>query len=539
MKKLLLPLLFGAICAVPATADLKVGEITLPENVNYGETANLKVAVENDGDAVSAYTVQVLRGFTSHCGKTEKHKNYMTETLAELNGTVELAAGTTELEIPVFFELGGNYSLIVKITPEGGETVEGQSAANLVVDVPIDGRSIEKTLPSEDVTFRNNGFSGFNGFEYIGRQTIYPASMIDVPRNAVINTLTLYYQPDNYPRPEVRYRIYMGTVDADVTTYSTKEPLSTDMVLVYDDICPECPVVKGECEGLKEPWVLKLGRPFEYDATKNLVLTIEGDPGTDFENQALPWFYTQQIFEEDGTTRSNCSIDVRWYKEGDFFSDAPTGRFVLSNMMPQATFSYQLVKEAEVVELEIGEVTAPSDVIAQESATFRCNVINSGTAEIPVFTLDLLDMTGEGEEPVLLASTEIETGVNPGGDLNAKLKYTFETEGEYKLAMRVSVEGDVNPDNNLSEVFDLHVGPAVGVKMVEAGSDALAYADGRILVGIENAASLQVASADGRVVLSRTLDGEAQVAAALPMGVYVARVAAADGKSYIAKFIVK
>lgn len=543
MKKFLLPVLFGAVCTAPAAADLYIDGVQFPENAVYNETANITLSLDNDGDGeITDYTVEVIRGFTESerpLGFTPTIvKNYMTEPLAVIKGEEAIPVGTSELTVPVFFELGGSYSLIFQITYGDGQVEKFQPKdEELLVSMPVESKSYELSLPSGDVSGFSNSFSDFNGFSHVAQQIIYPASKSELPRNAIINSLKFYYRPESNVRPQMRYRVYLSTCDANTTTYSSATPFTENLVLVYDNIIPKFKTVAGATEDTPlEEWVLELGCPFEYDITKNLVITLVGDPGKAFSQRGLPYFLSQYC-KVDGNDEY-ISVYQRWDEDGDFFSNVEKKSYRVITM-PKVTLGYQFVAEEETIELGIDAVTAPQDVVAGDPATFRALVVNSGTAHIDTFTLELLDMTADPENPAVLASEEIATGVDAAGDLNAKLKYTFENEGEYKLAMRVSVEGDVDLTNNLSEVFDLHVGPSVGVKVVEAGSNSLAYAAGKILVGIADAASLQVAAADGRVVLAEALNGETEVMAALPMGVYVARVVTAGGNTYIAKFIVK
>ncbi|MBD5204241.1 MAG: hypothetical protein HDS82_05130 [Bacteroidales bacterium] len=545
MKKTLLTLLGGA-CLMPAAyAQLTVGEITLPQNVAYGETADLKIEINNEGETLSDYKVEVLRGFTSFVmsngTKTDVNEDYVTLLLATVEGETALENGKTEISVPVTFELGGDYDLIVRVVGADGETVEGKASATLTVEGADSAKSYELTMPSADIdSFFTANFSVFNGMEHIGDQCIYPA-LTDLPRNAIINTLTYYYKPSNYPSPQVRYRVYMGMIDSDVLAFTSKTPISEGMTLVYDGISPECPKTDEDRETApRQEWVLPLGVPFVYDPSKNLVITIEGEPGEAFSSNSLPWFVADKRFVGDTTDELKCGIHANWWQDGDFFSSAPAGRFYTDNIMPKVKLSYQLEKEAEVIDLAIEGVTLPEGVKAGDPATFRVMVNNIGTAAVESFTIELLDVANGIENAQVIASAEIDDPLGASGETNEKIRYTFEAEGEYQLAVRVVVPGeDIDEENNVSDIFDFHVGPAVGVEAVGADSNVLGYADGVIRAGAGEAAMLSVASADGRIVMSEAIDGNREIPASLSAGVYVARLATASGKTYIAKFIVR
>lgn len=544
MKKTLLSAFIGASCLAPAAyAGLTVGDITLPQNVEYGQTASLKVAVENDGDEVADYKVEVYRTFTAF-DKNYKAKNFATELLATVEGQDALAAGSNEIEVPVTFELGGSYDLLVKVIV-GEEATQRYASEVLEVAGPATESGYTKTFPSSDipdeVLGRTNELSGPNGDQFLGEQCIYPANLNDFPRNAIINSLTYYYRPaEGIIPPRVRYRVYLGTVDENTTTYSSGAFLAEDMVLVYDNICPEFVAVTGDPEEYPDQeWVLPLGRPFEYDCTKNLVITIEADFSKTFETNGFPWFIVERRYQDGSTEdRELCNVCSNWWKAGGVFSTAPE-RIWRGNMMPKVTLGYKLVKEAEVVDMAVGEVTVPEDVKAGDPASFRVEVSNVGTSDVEEFTLELLDVSEGIENAVVLVSQTIEETYGASSEGSEKIRYTFENEGEYKLAIRLTAAEDIAEENNITEEFELHVGPRVGVQVVDADSQKLRYADGIVYVGIGNAVSLSVNAADGRTVLSEVLDGEGEVVTSLPMGVYVARVADKDGKAYIAKFIVK
>lgn len=528
MNKILLSSILAAGCFASANAAFEIKEVVVPQDITYGQTADIKVIVVNDGRPVNDYNVEVYRTFEGRQGTYPPYIDYITVELASFDGTEPLAK-ETELSIPIDFYIGGNWALLVKLTADD-LTLEGRT--EFKVNVPIEGNSLIKTVPSKDLPASNTDwFSAFNGDSYFADQCVYPNDLFDLPREVTINKLTYYYKPQNLYRPELRYKIYMGTVDADVVEYPSKTAFSTDMMLVYDDIVPERPLINDYENTPDQEWDFVLGCPYTYDPSKNLVITVEAYAGQNF--------IYNYAFDVIADKRENsCNLYSTWWKEGDFFSEAP--QYLSTNgYMPAITISYQLAELPEVTDMAIGDVTVPSKVTAGERATFRVQVKNEGTSVVNNFTLELLDVRDGLENAVVLASTEINETYGASSEGIERFSYTFENAETYNLAFRIVAGDDIDETNNVSEEFQVAVGQAVGVSAVSAESDVLRYAEGRIVVGLEDAASLRVAAADGRIVLSEELNGGTEINAALQTGVYVARVTEKNGKAYIAKFIVK
>lgn len=507
------------------SVNLRDATLSGPAELELGESADYVVGVTNKGtSAVSDYSVEIVRFIDTEAGEA-----YAEETVATATGLPSIEAGETlEINVPVDFELGGTFRIEARVQETGSDDV--LSSAPLQVNV-----TFEKASSLRETTLAEGSENTWGSYPYMtgfgdtdvkcgGTETIYPASLVDFPRNGKIYSVEYKLKSYDYGNVNRRYQVYMANTDRTGFVKGAVESLS-GMELVYDG-CYE--FVKGAAGA---PMKFELQRPFEYEAGKNLAILVVtlNNSGAYLPDVSA---YNVPVNEAGDNYPSTYS---RTYSAAPYTFDGTQ----VYNMAPVVTLGYELNAIEEQIDMETVSVTAPTgDVKEGAESTFRVTVRNAGTVSVDGFRVELLDVSDESA-PVVVGDKAVDEPLGAGAQQLVAVKGSFSVDGVRKVAARVVVDGDVNPANDECASIEVTVLPANGVKVVEAGSGLVAYADGVLHVGVADASSAVVCGADGRIVASVLLDGESDVRMSLASGIYVARVERVAGQTLVAKIIVR
>lgn len=424
------------------TFDLSPVSITGPAKVSMGKTIDVSVKVENLGEATAeGYTVAILDSNNEKVAE-------ITDGPAILGGLSATVSTTLEMK-----EVG-TFTYKAEVTLDG-DTDETNNVTETAYTVEVVDKGFlpnpsEVMIPAESTGTTHNMFNLEQA--YSGSQIIYPASYFDFTREVQLQKVgvTLMNHDANIgPKP---VKIWFAQVDrteqfsADITKYSTD---ASDLVpadeftLVYDGEF-NAPYA-GESETLVN---LELEAPYVLQPGKALVVNVLA---TSEEGTPSPWLKATSTGEDCYMITYATWRDVDIY--GACESDGVNK--YRSMTIPQLQLTYALAPLPEKTDLAVESVTLPEEVTAGEKATFKVSIKNEGTVDVESLKVELLDMSGN--EPAVLATEEVERLVAAEAVTNVNLKYTFETAGEYKVAVRVTTEGDEVAENNVSETYDVTV----------------------------------------------------------------------------------
>lgn len=146
---------------------------------------------------------------------------------------------------------------------------------------------------------------------------------------------------------------------------------------------------------------------------------------------------------------------------------------------------------------------------------------NEGTAAAEAYTVELLDCT-DTANPKVLAKADVTTAIAPAASATQELKYTFETSGEYKLAARVTTEGDAKAENNTTAPVTFKVDKYNGIDGVVA-EGTLSF-EGKVLRVNVGEGVVAVVDLAGRVVARYEVKGAEEIRLDLAAGIYVVTV---------------
>ena len=539
----------SAALAPLANAGVTVTDVKLPapEDVEVGKPSTVAVTVENTEEEAVGFTLELIRTFTATLDlgdELQEGYNYFPDFNKTLLASVEanVEPGQTVVEVPVEFAIGGDYDLQVTLTLDGADEPEVVLPLAEPLQVPVERPATavyDLTVQKEAL---ENGVGTCwmfpNQLQSAGEQIIYPGKLITMPRSGTLYGLTWYYQKSDFPSANLRVRVLLKECDPEMEYFEAATDRFTDsqnFTLVFDGMSPEF----SKSDEDTTPWTINFQRGFHYDNSKNLVVLVET---TAYDSGYYrPYIRAARLSEvvDEEVVRLNCGVYTYWWGDRNYF-DA-TGKYVLDNDMPVTTFSYALDPVAAVCDMAVGEITSiPEDIKAEQEATFRVEVENAGTSTVDTFSLELLDMTEDPENPVVLTTAVFDDdSFAPESTGIKRIRYAFPEAGSYELAIRIVAEGDTDDSNNTTTPFLFTVGEKSGVTAVGAGSDLLGYSEGVIGVNVADAVSLDVYGVDGACVKSVALHGASEVALDLPAGLYVASVKDAEGRACVMKFIVK
>lgn len=496
------------------TIDIKADALTAPESVNVGETAEIKIGVKNEGStANSDYSVELQQ--------VDASGNVIATLATIADVPVVDAKSVSDVVIEHTFALGGEYML------RGAVKVDGfDDTYTPVVTVNAE---FEKYSGVHEIIVPDNGTSTVcldgitRGYYKTFSQIVYDASYFDnVERNAQIQKIGFTSIDDTFYSVNIPAKVYAASADqSGALSQNTLVP-ADQFTLVYDG---QIAIKGGDAEMV---WV-EFCAPFILEKGKSLVLNIE------CYGEQNGWSPTWKAIN----TSEVKIVRARTNNESVAETLTVYNASAVNNLryVPLLNVEYALAPLPPMADLAVTAINVPDPVFAKTEATFRADIRNEGTVDVAQYTLQLLDVT-DPDNVIVLASTDIDNPLGAGGEAyNQKVKYTFGKDGNYKIAMRVVAEGDVNEDNNMSEIVDLKVDKDMSVEAVTTVKGYVAYANGVLYVS-EGCESIAIYDAAGRLLFnSEVQNGFVNVN--LASGVYIVSAKYGDANAVASKIIVK
>lgn len=494
--------------------DIKPGTLQAPSTAQLGEDFEVNMQVENKGDkANGSYSVAIER--------VDNNDEVLSE-IATITDVPEIGANSTAtLNIPVTFELAGEYRLRGVVKVEGMDDAYTNVAT---VEVTYD------KLPGvHDITVPSTGSSAVTwnainrGNEKYVAEYLYAASYFDnLERGAQVQKIGFTAVDNDYP-VSIPTKIYAASVSNTSISKTSIVPFDK-FTLVYDG------VIKTTGSGTEETVSVEFGNSFMLNQGESLALYVE------CIGETSGWTPMWRAINTENPSTVKSSIDNQNLVETFTLFNASDMKQL--SQVPLLSMEYAYEPLPDMCDMAITSFTVPTTCDQGLEATFRADVKNEGTVEVDSYILQLLDVTDE-ENPIVLAESYVDNSLGAGGEAyNQKVKYTFQDYGTFTVAMRVEASGDLNEANNMSEKLTLIVNKNTGVTTIVNSEDQLAYKDG-ILMLPATCVAYQVADMSGRVLTASAAEGSTTAAIALAKGIYVATAVKADGSKLTLKINVK
>lgn len=475
------------------------------------EEQTYSVTVANEGlSELSGYTVELYL----------LRENMDDVLLARSDENPAIAAGeTADIEFKHTFELGGTYGLKALVYIEGGEPSE---TPQFDVTVTLDKLSpvISAQLPQWDgATFDFYGYAFERNYKFGASQLLYSADMFGEHANAYqIQSMALTVVKEEYSNDPFAVKIYMAQTDRTEAYVSGAVELvpEDEFVLVYDGVI--APTQSGDNQNV----VLELQRLFTLENGKSLVLNVQTQSSEGTPVLLLAAANTDGYYQTYAHTNRNAE-NFSMYNCTENYAN----RNVLA-MLPCITFGYALEPLPAKIDVAATELSVPAgEIKADEEVSFRVYFENVGTVDVEEYTIELVSFD-ENDEATVLQSYEGTRYLAVSQNANQSVKYTFENSGEYRIAARLVVEGDVDTENNQTPVQTVKVGASTGVGNLVADGTLSYDAAARVLNVNLGVCELTVSDLAGRTVAVYSLDGAAKLPVNLSAGIYVV---SANGKT--------
>lgn len=497
-----------------ARLSLQVASLTAPATAGVDTPVSFSAVIENKSNATipaSDYTLSL-------CNAADLSKVVAVPT-------VDLAPGQNTVSFSHAFTMGGDLRLVAvaKVSTEAQSAVSPELALNVNIERLPDVRvqhlntweTWEETYNGTTTIMGNNCtclIPGNGISAACGAQWIYDAKMLDMVRDGQIYSLSFYMKKYEYTSPSpMHLKVYLGTTE--LASFSELAALK-DQTLVYEGD----KIFDKPADG--EEWKITLQRPFAYDHTKNLVLTVVA---------TLP--SSSPVMPVVRCNRAESSVELSSLYSADIFNAKPFP----GNHLPILSMEYALNPLPQFIDASVGalSVSTPFDDTTKK-AVFAATVSNLGTKDAESFTVEILDI--KDGEAYVIGSRTYDRILAAEGTFNAKVTVEFAESGSYNLAARVVVDGDTNLDNNVSaETLPFEVtikNDDSGVQAASAGR--VTFADGALrLNGM--ASDVAVYDAAGRLIASADVRGAQSFRLDLAAGIYTVAVKGNDGRTSVLK----
>ncbi|MCM1005432.1 MAG: T9SS type A sorting domain-containing protein [Prevotella sp.] len=426
--------------------DLAISEFTGSTKVSVGASGSYEIVLKNEGTkTASGYTVEVYNVDTN-------------AALATITDGKDIFPGFfNTLTTTVQFDTEGTYTLGARVIAvddtEASNNVSAETIKVTVVDKGFLPNALTMTLPNADGTAYSANTLFNRDWNYSGSQVML--------KNQYFAGMT---QDLQLQKLGLRVVNYSGQAQVPLKISLAQAEPGREALAALADLVPAedfTEVFNGNMEIVVDPtseytvcWV-EFDTPYVLEKDKDLFINVsttgyDGCPNPGFRAATLD--YKSMIY-------------YRGSEECDVYSSSAK-RYTQATI-PLFEFQYALVPLPDVVDLQASALTLPEAVTANEAATYKVEVKNAGTVPVEEFSVELLDMTDEAN-PEVLVSKDFERQLPVDATTIANVSYTFEKEGTYKIAARVTMTGDRIADNNTTAVAEVTVAEAATVDLQAA-----------------------------------------------------------------------
>lgn len=171
---------------------------------------------------------------------------------------------------------------------------------------------------------------------------------------------------------------------------------------------------------------------------------------------------------------------------------------------------------AQGIDLQAADIEVPAEMMPGQEKEFRVTIFNAGAETVTDYTVSLLC------DGVTVNSTKGEK-IEPGETYIYIFKATAEQEDymhTYRFQGMVSCQGDINPDNDKTEVKEITIGLQAGVGSIDGLT--IGASNGAIRISGADGETAYIFTMDGRVVETVRCEGTAVIP--VENGIYLVKV---------------
>lgn len=188
----------------------------------------------------------------------------------------------------------------------------------------------------------------------------------------------------------------------------------------------------------------------------NYSVTLGTDNTVEAQNKVL----AQIDGEENMMQFANHQVAVQVDADGEY-----TLGFQLRNRVPAQITNIELT-EANGIELALSTLDGNRVPMLGDTSPYKVTVTNEGGQEVNAYTLSLMDENGN-----ILAEKEVKTPIASKATNEETIEWTPEEKGTKMLSCKVTVNGDVDASNNVSDTIKVTVTSSGVWKTVGTGTN--------------------------------------------------------------------